>query len=199
MTFARYWRVTTASLKPCRFTRSKMWPRHGLFTIATIGLGRLIVSGRRRLPSPPAITTAFTFAIVGAASVPSGSAPHAAATVAREQGDGDGELDGADHGLQPRVPRRSLERDHACELQHRGDDAQRAREEGDEDDPEDPAPPPHDAGDEDGEQRGDRREERERGDAVRGVDLGRGDEDRCEGDPYPAEEREDEDLRAGQE
>src|SRR5256885_15891803 len=43
---------------PCRFSRSKMWPRQGLLTIDTIGLGRLIVSGLRRLPSPPAMTTA---------------------------------------------------------------------------------------------------------------------------------------------
>src|SRR5438128_9457966 len=35
-----------------------MWPRQGLFTICTIGFGLLIVSGRRRLPSPPAMTTA---------------------------------------------------------------------------------------------------------------------------------------------
>src|SRR5438034_8754962 len=55
---ARYCSVTNASLTPWRCSRSKMCPRHGLLTIDTIGLGRLIVSGRRRLPSPPAITTA---------------------------------------------------------------------------------------------------------------------------------------------
>ena len=33
---------------------------HGLPTIGTIGFGWLEVSGRRRVPSPPAITTAFT-------------------------------------------------------------------------------------------------------------------------------------------
>src|SRR5438094_8095539 len=43
---------------PWRFRSSKMWPRQGLSTMGTIGLGRLIVSGRRRLPSPPAMTTA---------------------------------------------------------------------------------------------------------------------------------------------
>src|SRR5687767_9216677 len=43
---------------PWRCRRSKMCPRQGLLTIETIGLGRLIVRGRRRLPSPPAMTTA---------------------------------------------------------------------------------------------------------------------------------------------
>src|SRR5712691_12256063 len=43
---------------PCRLSRSRMWPRQGLWTIGTIGLGRLMVRGRRRLPSPPAMTTA---------------------------------------------------------------------------------------------------------------------------------------------
>ena len=33
---------------------------HGLPTIETIGFGWLEVSGRRRVPSPPAITIAFT-------------------------------------------------------------------------------------------------------------------------------------------
>ena len=33
---------------------------HGLPTIGTIGFGWLDVSGRSRVPSPPAITTAFT-------------------------------------------------------------------------------------------------------------------------------------------
>ena len=32
---------------------------HGLPTIGTIGFGWFDVSGRRRVPSPPAITTAF--------------------------------------------------------------------------------------------------------------------------------------------
>ena len=33
---------------------------HGLPTIGTIGFGWFDVSGRSRVPSPPAITTAFT-------------------------------------------------------------------------------------------------------------------------------------------
>src|SRR2546428_7290245 len=43
-----------------------MCPRQGLLTIATIGFGRLIVSGLRRLPSPPAMTTACMRASLGA-------------------------------------------------------------------------------------------------------------------------------------
>src|SRR5438094_9520771 len=63
---ARYCSVTKASLMPCRFKRSKMWPRQGLLTIDTIGFGRLIVSGLRRLPSPPAMTTACIGPSLGA-------------------------------------------------------------------------------------------------------------------------------------
>src|SRR5438105_7835483 len=44
---------------PCRLSRSRTWSITGLLTIGTIGFGRLIVRGRRRDPSPPAITTAF--------------------------------------------------------------------------------------------------------------------------------------------
>src|SRR5437879_3495816 len=51
---------------PWRLSRSKMCPRQGLLTIATIGFGRLIVSGLRRLPSPPAMTTACMSASLGA-------------------------------------------------------------------------------------------------------------------------------------
>src|SRR6267143_5794664 len=58
MTEARYWSVTNDSSIPWRLRSSKMCPRQGLSTMGTIGLGRLIVSGRRRLPSPPAMTTA---------------------------------------------------------------------------------------------------------------------------------------------
>src|SRR5438132_3868639 len=66
MTDARYCRVTNASSMPWRLSRSKMCPRQGLLTIATIGFGRLIVSGLRRLPSPPAMTTACMSASLGA-------------------------------------------------------------------------------------------------------------------------------------
>src|SRR5438105_4121131 len=66
MTDARYCRVTNASSMPWRFSRSKICPRQGLLTIATIGFGRLIVRGRRRLPSPPAMTTACMSASLGA-------------------------------------------------------------------------------------------------------------------------------------
>src|SRR5579875_2310919 len=47
------------SVMPCRFRRFRMCSMTGLPTIGTIGLGRLMVRGRRRDPSPPAITTAF--------------------------------------------------------------------------------------------------------------------------------------------
>src|SRR5258708_21649600 len=66
MTEARYCNVTNASAMACRLSRSKMCPRQGLLTIDTIGFGRLIVSGRRRLPSPPAMTTACMGASLGA-------------------------------------------------------------------------------------------------------------------------------------
>src|SRR5688500_6662017 len=62
---ARYCGVTNASLMPWRWRRSKMCPRQGLLTIETIGLGRLIVRGRKRLPSPPAMTTACITASLG--------------------------------------------------------------------------------------------------------------------------------------
>src|SRR5438093_7057037 len=58
MTDAMYWSVTNESSMPWRLRSSKICPRHGLSTMGTIGFGRLIVSGRRRLPSPPAMTTA---------------------------------------------------------------------------------------------------------------------------------------------
>ena len=42
---------------------------HGLPTIGTIGFGWFEVSGRRRVPSPPAMTTAFMPASAHLASV----------------------------------------------------------------------------------------------------------------------------------
>ena len=53
-------RVTTTSSIPWRRSRSTMCSMHGFPTIGTIGFGWFEVSGRRRVPSPPAITTAFT-------------------------------------------------------------------------------------------------------------------------------------------
>ena len=52
--------MTTMSSKPCSRSSSTMCSMHGLPTIGTIGFGWFDVSGRRRVPSPPAITTAFT-------------------------------------------------------------------------------------------------------------------------------------------
>ena len=51
--------VTTMSSTPCRRSRSITCSMQGLPTMGTIGLGWFEVSGRRRVPSPPAITTAF--------------------------------------------------------------------------------------------------------------------------------------------
>ena len=51
--------VTITSSKPCRASSSMMCSMHGLPTIGTIGFGWFEVSGRRRVPSPPAMTTAF--------------------------------------------------------------------------------------------------------------------------------------------
>ena len=48
------------SSKPWAFSSSMMCSMQGLPTIGTIGFGWLDVSGRRRVPSPPAMTTAFT-------------------------------------------------------------------------------------------------------------------------------------------
>src|SRR6187399_205235 len=61
-TEARYWRVITTSVMPWRLSSSIMWTIAGRSTTGTIGLGRRIVSGRRREPSPPAMITAFTVA-----------------------------------------------------------------------------------------------------------------------------------------
>src|SRR5581483_5378325 len=52
--------VTTISSKPWSRRSSRMCSMQGLPTIGTIGFGWFEVSGRRRVPSPPAITTAFT-------------------------------------------------------------------------------------------------------------------------------------------
>jgi hypothetical protein len=51
--------VTITSSKPWSRSSSRMCSMHGLPQIETIGLGWFDVSGRRRVPSPPAITTAF--------------------------------------------------------------------------------------------------------------------------------------------
>src|SRR5450756_77370 len=67
MTLGRNMSVTTVSSKPCFLRSSTMYSMQGLPQSDTIGLGWLLVSGRRRVPSPPAMTTArtgltFTFA-----------------------------------------------------------------------------------------------------------------------------------------
>ncbi len=52
--------VTTMSSNPCRFSRAMMCSIIGRLTSGIIGLGWFDVSGRNRLPSPPAMITAFT-------------------------------------------------------------------------------------------------------------------------------------------
>src|SRR4051794_9224229 len=52
-------RVMITSSKPCFLSSSRMCSMQGLPTIGTIGFGWFDVSGRRRVPSPPAITTAL--------------------------------------------------------------------------------------------------------------------------------------------
>ena len=51
--------VTTISSKPWRFSSPTMCSIIGRLTSGSIGLGALEVSGRRRVPSPPAMMTAF--------------------------------------------------------------------------------------------------------------------------------------------
>src|SRR5512139_1457685 len=60
MTLGRNMSVTTVSSMPCVLRSSTMYSMHGLPHRETIGLGWLLVSGRRRVPSPPAMTTART-------------------------------------------------------------------------------------------------------------------------------------------
>ena len=66
---------------------------HGLPTIGTIGFGWFEVSGRSRVPSPPAITTAF-IAI---------TSRRALAHVRKQRGDGQREA-GPEDPQRPRVP-----------------------------------------------------------------------------------------------
>jgi len=56
----RWCRVSRASLKPWRPSRPRTCSRMGLFPTGTIGFGTLHVRGRSLVPSPPAMTTAFT-------------------------------------------------------------------------------------------------------------------------------------------
>ncbi|GIU89177.1 MAG: hypothetical protein KatS3mg010_0276 [Acidimicrobiia bacterium] len=59
MWFARNATVTTMSSKPCFARRCTMCSIIGTLAIGIIGLGELLVSGRSRVPSPPARMTAF--------------------------------------------------------------------------------------------------------------------------------------------
>src|SRR5450756_2617810 len=59
MTCGMNWSVATTSVSPCQWHSPRMCSMIGRLTIGTIGLGRRDVSGRRRVPSPPAMMTAF--------------------------------------------------------------------------------------------------------------------------------------------
>ena len=52
--------VTTISSKPWVFNNVTMCSIIGRLTMGIMGLGMFEVSGRRRVPSPPAMITAFT-------------------------------------------------------------------------------------------------------------------------------------------
>jgi hypothetical protein len=58
--FARYATVTTTSVMPCFLSKVMMCSAIGRLAIGSIGFGWEIVSGRSRVPSPPAMITAFT-------------------------------------------------------------------------------------------------------------------------------------------
>ena len=60
MLLARNATVTTISSKPCRSRSEMTCSIIGRLAIGNIGLGAFEVNGRRRLPSPPAMITAFT-------------------------------------------------------------------------------------------------------------------------------------------
>ncbi len=60
MLAARYCTVTTAWSIPCMLSSRSRWPMIGSPTTGSSGLGTFVVRGRRRVPSPPAITTART-------------------------------------------------------------------------------------------------------------------------------------------
>ena len=52
--------MTTMSVMPCRRSSETMCSIIGRPTSGSIGLGRFDVCGRSRVPSPPAMITAFT-------------------------------------------------------------------------------------------------------------------------------------------
>ena len=57
--------VTTMSSKPCWRSRLTTCSIMGRLAMGSIGLGWFEVSGRRRVPSPPAMITAFMGASIG--------------------------------------------------------------------------------------------------------------------------------------
>src|SRR5712692_1892231 len=95
MVCGRKARVTTMSSKPCSFRSLTMCSIIGRLTTGIMGFGALDVRGRSRVPSPPAMMTAFMWrpscgAVHVAAFIwrPSCRAPHSPLTEGLE-GDGD--------------------------------------------------------------------------------------------------------------
>src|SRR5437763_13867566 len=64
MMLARNCTGTTTAVNPCLRSSRRMCCSMGSPMIGSIGLGWLLVRGRRRVPWPPAITTAFTQVIL---------------------------------------------------------------------------------------------------------------------------------------
>ena len=59
----RYMVESTTSVKPPAASWRRVWSRNGSLANGISGLGRVLVSGRRRVPNPPARMTACTWAI----------------------------------------------------------------------------------------------------------------------------------------
>src|SRR5260370_9160951 len=99
MALARYWTVTTTSVMPWVLSRLRICSMTGRPTIGTIGLGRMIVSGRRREPSPPAMTTAFIVPLSShQCAVPTATAFSGAGGAERSSQAGDGAHTGGELG-----------------------------------------------------------------------------------------------------
>ena len=59
----RYMVDSTTSVKPPAASWRRVWSRNGSLAKGISGLGRVLVSGRRRVPNPPARMTACTWTV----------------------------------------------------------------------------------------------------------------------------------------
>jgi hypothetical protein len=59
----RYMVDSTTSVNPPAASWRRVWSRNGSLANGISGLGRVLVSGRRRVPKPPARITACTWTI----------------------------------------------------------------------------------------------------------------------------------------